>query len=241
MGAPGVLLALLAAQLEEPHRPRRPPASFAATLERWYVRGLRRAVRLALPLIGLSVAGAGLSGLLGLVADVPSQVETAVFAISVSAGIVWTVVRLVPLAVRRTTQATRVAESALEDFLEAAATVLRTPTLIWIFVGGALVTFAANGLIAWAPSFLVRVHGLSLAAVGKSFGVWALLGGATGGIVGGRIADWLLFRCVPRCCSRIACPPWRPSWSRRSSSIPGITGRSRPRSSTWCPPRCGRP
>src|SRR2546427_11933699 len=63
-----------------------------------------------------------------------------------------------------------------------------------MFLGGALVTFAVNGLIAWAPSFLERTHGLSVAAVGRQFGVWGLLGGALGGLFGGRVGDWLLGR-----------------------------------------------
>ena len=90
--------------------------------------------------------------------------------------------------------ATEVAATAFGDFLQAAGTVLRTPTLIWIFVGGALVTFAVNGLIAWAPSFLERTHGLPVAAVGRQFGVWGLAGGALGALFGGRTGDWLLAR-----------------------------------------------
>jgi len=64
--------------------------------------------------------------------------------------------------------------------------------LIWIFLGGALVTFAVNGLIAWAPSFMQRTHDLSVAAVGRAFGVWALAGGALGALFGGRVGDRLL-------------------------------------------------
>src|SRR3989454_11477308 len=146
------------------------------------------------PLIGLALAGAALSGLLDLWEGLPPGIEAAVFAAFVSAGIIWTVVRLVPAAVRRTTEATEVAATAFGEFLQAAATVLRTPTLIWMFLGGALVTFAVNGLIAWAPSFLERTHGLSVAAVGRQFGVWGLLGGALGGLFGGRVGDWLLGR-----------------------------------------------
>src|SRR5256886_10428677 len=102
--------------------------------------------------------------------------------------------RLVPIAIRRTTEATVVAATAFEDFLQAAATVLRTPTLIWMFVGGSLVTFAVNGLIAWAPSFMERVHGFSVGRVGREFGIWGLAGGALGGLFGGRVGDWLLGR-----------------------------------------------
>src|SRR5207244_654763 len=82
-----------------------------------------------------ALVGAVLSGLLDLFAGLPPGIETAVFAACVSAGIVWTVVRLVPAAVRRTTEATEVAATAFGEFLQAAATVLRTPTLIWMFLG----------------------------------------------------------------------------------------------------------
>src|SRR5207245_813312 len=125
---------------------------------------------------------------------IPSGVDAALFGGFVTVGVVWTVVRLVPIAVRRTTEASAVAATAFDDFLQAAATVLRTPTLVWMFVGGALVTFAVNGLIAWAPSFMERVHGFSVGRVGREFGIWGLAGGALGGLFGGRVGDWLVGR-----------------------------------------------
>jgi sugar phosphate permease len=99
--------------------------------------------------------------------------------------------RLVPAAVRRTTEAGEVAAGALDEFQHAAALVLRTPTLIWIFLGGAMVTFGANGLIAWAAAFMQRQHGISVAQVGAQFGVWGLAGGVLGALFGGRVADRL--------------------------------------------------
>ena len=197
VGLPGVVLALLASRLREPQRPELPPPSLRATVEGWYVRGrarLRQALILARPLIWLTVAGALVSSTLDLFQGLPPGLDTAAFAACVSAGIIWTVVRLVPVAVRGTTEAGEVAVTAFGEFLQASAIVLRTPTLIWMFLGGALVTFAVNGLIAWAPSFLERTHGLSVAAVGRQFGVWGLLGGALGGLFGGRVGDWLLGR-----------------------------------------------
>ncbi|MGH7547735.1 MAG: hypothetical protein ACREMM_06150, partial [Gemmatimonadales bacterium] len=51
-----------------------------------------------------------------------------------------------------------------------------------------------NGLIAWAPSFMQRTHGLSITVVGRQFGLWGLAGGALGALFGGRVGDWLLQR-----------------------------------------------
>ncbi len=195
LGLPGFLFALLASRLREPRR--RPPPTIRVVVESWLDRGrlrLREALVLGAPLIWLTIVGAALSGLLELFAGLRAGVDTAVFGACVSIGIVWTVVRLVPVAVRKTTEASEVAAGAVSDFQLAAGTVLRTPTLIWMFVGGALVTFAVNGLIAWAPSFLERTHGLPVAAVGKQFGLWGLSGGALGALFGGRTGDWLLGR-----------------------------------------------
>jgi len=192
MGVPGVVLAALASRLRDPAR--RPPAPLRATVRGWLERGVRRAVRLVAPLVVLTLAGALASSTLDLFQDLPPNLDTAVFAVAVSVGIVWTVIRLVPIAVRRTSEASDVATTAFEDFVHAAATVLHTPTLVWLFLGGALVTFAVNGLIAWAPSFMERTHGLSVAAVGRAFGVWGLAGGALGALFGGKVGDRLLER-----------------------------------------------
>lgn len=190
MGIPGVVLAILASRLREPAQ--RPPAGLRDTIERWISRGVRRTAHVAAPLIWLTAAGAVIGGVLALFEGIPSDVDVAVFGAFVSVGIVWTVFRLVPIAIQRTTEATEVAATAYEEFLEAAAIVLRTPTLIWIFLGGAMVTFAMNGLIAWAPSFMQRIHGMSVSEVGRNFGIWALAGGALGALVGGRLGDFLM-------------------------------------------------
>src|SRR6266550_4221943 len=191
----GSAACLPSATAGEPRR--RPPPTIRATVKSWYARGrvgAHEALRLGAPLIWLTLAGAALSGVLDLFDGLPRGLDTAVFSACVSIGIVWTVFRLVPVAVRGTTEATEVAATAFGDFLQAAGTVLRTPTLIWMFVGGALVTFAVNGLIAWAPSFLELTHGRPVAAVGRQFGVWGLAGGALGALFGGRTGDWLLTR-----------------------------------------------
>src|SRR3989454_8166051 len=126
MGAPGLVLALLASRLREPRR--QAPASIRSTLARWYDSGVRNVVRPALPLAGLALAGAAVSGVMVLFERIPSGVDTAVFGGFVTVGVVWTVMRLVPIAIRRTTEATAGAATAFEDVLQAPATVLPTPT-----------------------------------------------------------------------------------------------------------------
>jgi len=194
MGIPGFVLAVLASQLREPLQRR--AASLFTTLRHSVERGLRRAAFYLRPLLVLGLVGAAFGGVLALFEGVPSEVDAAVFGVFAAAGFAWTVWRLVPAAVRRTTEAGEVATTAFEDFLEAATVVLRTPTLIWVFVGGALVTFAANGLIAWAPSFMQRVHGMTVTQVGRNFGLWALAGSSLGALFGGRMGDALMRRWV---------------------------------------------
>jgi MFS family permease len=191
MGAPGLILAILASRLREPSR--RPPTPFVANVRRW-LAGWGRVARVAAPLVIFTAGGGLVSLILGLFQALPPNLDTAVFGAAVTVGAVWTVIRLVPVALGHRAEVSGAAMTALEDFWRAAATVLRTPTLIWVFLGGALVTFAVNGLIAWAPAFLERTHGLTVAAVGRAFGLWGLAGSGLGVLFGGRVGDRLLER-----------------------------------------------
>ena len=189
MGFPGLGLALLTSRLREIDR--RPPPPVMDTLRQWWHEGMHGVTRYVMPFVLCAGIGALLASFFSLFERIPSQIGTALFGIGVSSGIAWTVWRLVPLAVKRTTEAGALAVGALADFVNAAVLVLRTPTLIWVFLGGAMVTFASNGLVAWAAAFMQRVHGLSVAQVGAQFGWWALGGGMLGALSGGRLADRL--------------------------------------------------
>ena len=147
MGVPGLLLAALASRLREIDR--KPPPPVADTLRQWWRHGMHGVTHYVMPLAICAGAGALLAGILAMFEGIPSQFDTAVFSVGVSAGVAWTVWRLVPLAVRRTTEAGAVAAGALDEFQHAAALVLRTPTLIWIFLGGPMVTFAVIGYSPW--------------------------------------------------------------------------------------------
>src|SRR3989442_9498320 len=119
MGAPGLVLVLLASRLREPRR--QAPASVRATLARWYDSGVRNVARPALPLAALALAGAAVSGVIALFERMPSGVGAAVFGGFVAGGPVGAVRRVVAIAIRRPTQATAVAATALRGLPPPAA------------------------------------------------------------------------------------------------------------------------
>ena len=69
--------------------------------------------------------------------------------------------------------------------------VLHTPTLVYVFIGGALISFGTNGLVGWAPTFMARELELSVAEGARLLGTYGLVAGITGALAGGFIADWL--------------------------------------------------
>lgn len=72
--------------------------------------------------------------------------------------------------------------------------VLRIPTLWWIIVSGALLNFCAYAFATFLPAFLSRVHGLSVGSSGRATGTLYLLGGVAGGILSGRLGDYIIHR-----------------------------------------------
>ena len=72
--------------------------------------------------------------------------------------------------------------------------VWRIPGFMLIATAGALTALAGYGLGAWSPSFLIRVHGLSLVEAGLMLGVTGALGGIVGAILGGVLCDRLSAR-----------------------------------------------
>lgn len=67
--------------------------------------------------------------------------------------------------------------------------VLKTPTLILIYLGAILVTFSITGFISWGPTFLIRKHGFDSAEAGLSIGAIGLISGLLGVLSGGYLAD----------------------------------------------------
>lgn len=62
------------------------------------------------------------------------------------------------------------------------------------FVGFAMLTLLFNAIMAWAPEYFIRIHGLERATVGTRLGVIAAVFGGTGIVCGGLFTDWLMRR-----------------------------------------------
>jgi sugar phosphate permease len=88
----------------------------------------------------------------------------------------------------------READTAFEGLIEALRRVLRTPTLVYVFIAGAMISFGMNGLVGWGPTFITRTLGLSSGNAARLLGITGLIAGISGTIAGGLIADWWLKR-----------------------------------------------
>jgi sugar phosphate permease len=140
--------------------------------------------------VGLAVGGA-LALYLDQTFGADSSLDAAVFATAVTVGLALNIRQWV----KRVTRVPLTGRSRLvQVFGEPAvslAQVLRTPTLVYVFLGGALISFGINGLIGWAPTFMSRELNLSVAQAATLLGTWGMVAAIGGALVGGIVADWL--------------------------------------------------
>jgi MFS family permease len=191
VGLPGLLFAVLLSRLRDPWSHRRPVGKGRAA--RKFTITPRVALRAGLPLLVSVLVGAMAFGFLALFRRLPAAADTAAFGVIVGAGLVWTILKWVRIVLRRRQELPAgTPADALDEMLDAAVVVLRTPTLIWMFVGGALTAAAMNSLVAWSPSYLQRVLDLSLLQVGREIVPVGLLAGVLGSWIGGRLGDRLM-------------------------------------------------
>jgi sugar phosphate permease len=122
-----------------------------------------------------------------------AELDVAVFTACAGAGLAALLARAVRNVLRHRHEP-RGHHPRVEELLRAGRLVLRTPTLAWLFAGGALITFSMNGLVAWSPSYLQRELGLTPQTVGRTIGLWGLLAGILGTVFGGRLGDRLAER-----------------------------------------------
>ena len=184
---PGFVLASLTVRLRDPvGRPRM--VSLKAALDELEV-GLTAVMRHFAPLIIGLVVGGLLAMELDRISGADSKVDVAVFGGAVAIGLAFNI----RLWVRRLARAA--GPSALVgvfgDLAESLAAVLRTPTLVYVFLGGALISFGVNGLVGWAPTFMARELGLRVTDAATLLGTWGLVAGIAGALCGGAVADWL--------------------------------------------------
>ncbi len=193
VAVPGLLLAALVARLTDPSRP--PPTLTVRQYWRQLEMGASEAVRAAWPLLLGTAAGAAAAWVLDRRFGATSSFDTAALATGIGLGLAWNLV----LVVRRTRRTDGTFDftpsggmnDALMEMRLAVDTVLRTPTLKYLFLGGALVSFGMNGLVGWAPTFMSRALGLTVAQGTLLLGQWGLLAGTAGTLAGGFLADWL--------------------------------------------------
>jgi MFS family permease len=192
VGFPGFLCAVLVARLVDPART---PTKLSI---RKYLRdielGLAALVRHFLPLL-IALA---LGGLVAIILDqyygADSKVDIATFSVFVALGLALNIYRWV-----KHIRADQLDETpfgggiadAYEDIVGAVKTVLRTPTLVYIFISGALISFGVNGIVGWGPTFLARELNLSPGDAAKTLGKWGFIFGTAGTLFGGILADWL--------------------------------------------------
>lgn len=192
VGIPGFLCAVLVARLRDPTRaPRRIEV-------RKYLKGLELTAtaiaRHFAPLLWMTGLGLILASLLDLVYGADSRIDAATLAAFVGLGLAWNIYRWV-----KRIQADQIDETpfggqiadAFEDILRAAKAVLRTPTLVYIFIGGAMISFGVNGVVGWGPTFLARQFNLPPGEAATILGKWGLIFGTAGTLFGGVLADWL--------------------------------------------------
>jgi len=192
VGIPGFMLAMLATQLKDPAREARAHFPVLEQLKRLELT-IWRVAKALWPLWAFTATG----GVVALVIDRARfgrpDLDAAVFTAFAGAGLVV----MVGLAVRAVLIHRHDFPShhpRVEEFVRAGRAVLRTKTLIWLFLGSALIAFSMNGLVAWSPSYLQRELGLIPQTVGRTIGVWGLAAGVLGVVFGGRLGDHLADR-----------------------------------------------
>jgi len=195
VGAPGFVCAILAARLRDPTR-HHPPIALRPYVREMKEQGLSIFREFFPTIIGVVLGGAA-AVVLDRRFGATSRIDAAAFSIVAGLGFALNIALWV-----RQIRANRIDETpfggqmtgAIEGMLGSARAVLRTPTLVYVFIGGALISFGMNGLVGWAPTFVSRTLGMSTAAVSDLLGWRLLFFGALGTLVGGGLADWLRAR-----------------------------------------------
>jgi len=192
VGVPGFILAVLVSRLQDPTRT--PARLTVRSFLRDFGIGAMPLVRNLWPLLAGVTAGATAALWLDREYGADSKVDIAVFSAAVGLGLAFTILRWV-----RRTPTDAAADAAFgrgitggfDDIVRAGRTVLHTPTLVYVFAAGAMISFGLNGIVGWGPTFVSRELDLSAAEAAGLLGKWGLISGTAGTLFGGVLADWL--------------------------------------------------
>jgi MFS family permease len=186
---PGFVLALLTARMQDPGRS---SAAFSLS-DSWtgFQVGIVSVTRPFLPLIMSLVVGGALAFRIDRIYGADSQLDVAVFGASVIVGVALNIRLWVKRYARDPAAGPSVLARIFGNQAVSLTIVLRTPTLLYMFLGGALLSFGMNGLVGWAPTFMSRELNLTVAKAATLLGTWGLISGIAGVLFGGVLADWL--------------------------------------------------
>jgi MFS family permease len=190
VGVPGFVCALLVTRLADPVRP--PARLTVRSFLRDFHIGAVALLRQLWPLLVCGLIGLGAAYRLDQLYGADSKLDVAALSAAIGLGLTFTIWRLV----RRTPLdagggfGTGIG-GAFDDIVAAGKTVLHTPTLVYIFLAGAMISFGLNGIVGWGPTFVARELQLTAAEGASLLGKLGLIAGTTGTLFGGILADWL--------------------------------------------------
>jgi MFS family permease len=171
-------------------------ATASASLVADYFPGRRRSLAMSLFMAGLAIGGVVGILLAGQLAHHYGW-RAAFLALGLPGFLIGALVLRIKDPTRPTVPSRQGPDALLATVRElegVARRILSTPTLVAVFVGGALISFGMNGLVGWAPTFLARVRNLSTAEASLLLGSYGLVSGIAGTLAGGLIADFLRAR-----------------------------------------------
>lgn len=191
VGVPGFVCAVLVARLRDPSRV--PTVLTVRSFLRDFHLGVTGLLRQLWPLVLAVLAGGAAAWWLDRNYGADSRLDVAAMSTAVFVGLALTIYRWV----RRTPAGGEESafesgiSSAFDEILRAGRTVLHTPTLVYVFLAGAMISFGINGIVGWGPTFVSRELGLSAAQAAALLGKWGLIAGTAGTLFGGFLADAL--------------------------------------------------
>jgi MFS family permease len=192
VGVPGFVCALLVGRLVDPTRP---PAKLTirSFLLDFHI-GVTALLRPFWPLIVSVAVGTGLAYWLDRSYGADSKLDVAAFSAVVGLGLAINILYWVlrtPADPAEELPFTAGITGTFDEIIRAGKTVLHTPTLVYVFLAGAMISFGTNGIVGWGPTFVARELRLTAGEAAALLGKWGLIAGVSGTLFGGFLADWL--------------------------------------------------